>query len=449
MKDWIPKEIIEWDEFLSESLKEVRDYILANRNENFYIISLDLYTYEERVLFYFDVDECKKIGWKYIVNFEDENGITRKEDERKVKRHFLRGWLEDRIWDKKLKKQHEYKIPDNLDTISLAPEDKGYFFRDESVEFAKNSFQKFRDKYRFANCNTRGKNPRFIDNTNNRGISGTWYVYVAEELRYFYYDRTTHKTYCSEIAVDNEKFHSISCARKTETPQAVIANYISWQDMLWTAERTEKGDKMKRNNCFEEMRQLVGSAEKDTFLIPSDIRVLINIISNEKRISELTGNEQDKIIQTAKISPKVRLAVRKAQLNYIRKKIRETNASTSPNLDITEKICEWVSPIWTLLPATAALSSDSRKKEFEIEKLGTIEIAIKVEAAYMIVSWHRKTLAAGALFINFQAEKDNSYFSLGSKTSGKKMFSHKELNLDPTRSQLDVSIKFELAKGEK
>ncbi|MCP4111444.1 MAG: hypothetical protein GY749_38935 [Desulfobacteraceae bacterium] len=114
MKEWIPKEILDMPEFLSEDLKKLRDYLTKRREEDFIEISLVLHVYEERVLFYYELPPEQRIilPWSVIGTYEDESYKSSPEQKRKVKEYFLTGWLEDQLWDVNLQEQQEENIPE-------------------------------------------------------------------------------------------------------------------------------------------------------------------------------------------------------------------------------------------------------------------------------------------------------------------------------------------------
>ena len=454
MKTWIPEAIMKWPEFLSEPLKELRDYVIEKREECFCIISLDLHIYEERVLFSLELD--KKLPWSVICTYEDDHNPYKfeyyKEDLLIVKKHFLRGWLEDMIWDRDSRVQYECQLPDRLEDIGLGSEEKGYFFRDESIGFSIDSLRKYRDKYRNTPFKKRKKRPRYYDPKKSMTKSDNyWYVYITQDLWCYYYDRKPDIIYNGDIPFVG-LMSSIRCPKSNETELTVIANYISWQELLREYKPNKSGERMKRrNNCLKEIRQLHDAAVADTAIIPDDMNELIKQISGEKRISKLSGDDQNKIGEWIEKSPKVRLAIRKAQFKYIRKmtnKVYEKRISGGWVKDLAEGFNVWFTPLWMPLPATASEREFTRSNLFKIEEIGTIKISIKIGPTYLIVSWWRDTVVIGDLSVNFSArERMAGYLPLGASTHGERLFCFDELKLDPSKNNLDISIKFELEKA--
>ncbi len=272
MKEWISKEIVEMDEFLSSELAELRDYIIENRNEDFTDISVNLHVYEERVLFYYEFppEDRTVLPWSVIGTYETEENIgdlyqSPSEQKRKVKEYFMKGWLEDQLWDADSKEQQEEKIPEGCEKIGLFSEDEGYFFWSESVRFSNDSVQKYWEKYRKLKPSQRSQRTRFTDRNFSRTANDdTWHIYVTSEFASFYYDRKTTLKDSAVYPVIQKEMKTIGCSKKTETVHAVIANYISWQEYLWACRLNRNGKNMKpRNNCLEQMKSLYKEANEE------------------------------------------------------------------------------------------------------------------------------------------------------------------------------------------
>ena len=126
MSEWIPEEICGMDEFLPESLKPLREYVRKTRHDD---IAPELHVAEERVLFsssdmteelekiiggkgFQDKSGSRKLGWETIRTYEHEAKIRGRYvlkkfsvEKRKVKKYFLRGWLELGMWDRGLRRK--------------------------------------------------------------------------------------------------------------------------------------------------------------------------------------------------------------------------------------------------------------------------------------------------------------------------------------------------------
>jgi len=316
MESWIPIDLIE--ESLPDSLKELRDYVLKTRNED---ITIDLHVFDERVWLYLYLPEedKRKISWSVIGT--KDTGINEKLDKkaiaaiRKVKEHFLKGWLEIQLWDRgDHKEQKTYSIP-----LQLNFPDRGQFYYNEPSEISMNDMRRFHQKKFY-----KGKQsvPNSLKGSKLLKKSISRYIFVTPDLRDHYYEdeEDTMNIYFQEFPPLQNSMATITCDNKTESRHSKIANYNSWQVYLH-AINSDKGKRMNtKETIFEQIKRLQKEADKEETEIPTKIKEIISTLSTEKRFSELSSQEKKMIQESSQKSPKILVETKIAQLLYLRKK---------------------------------------------------------------------------------------------------------------------------------
>ena len=233
---WLPKEILEMDEFLPDELKKLRDYVLIERGED---ISIDLHVFEERVLFS-SLFNDKKLHWSTISTYEQEilsdgtfNVRSYKADIRTIKRHFLRGWLEVQLWDRGLnRKQIIYEPPEKSEDVGLISSIKDYFFLNETAAFSLSCMKNFYYKYFTLQPFERHSRPRFMLSELSDSDENEWTVFVDQKLFDFYYDSKNIPGLELNTPHNNNYTKVINFNRRTEAFHAALANFITWQEYL-------------------------------------------------------------------------------------------------------------------------------------------------------------------------------------------------------------------------
>lgn len=312
------KSFVKKEEFLGLELTELRDYLVNKQGQNFYEVSLDLHVYEERAMS-FDINMRRsKIKWEIIGIFEDEIEVgdgwklykSEPVERRELKKRFLRGWLEDQLWDTGSKTQTEYE-PESLSAIEFS-ESKGHFFHEEHDRFSRDSVRRCWDCRGLKAKKWRSR-PRLTDKKLSTGDGDTWHVYVNEKLALFYYDTKTPIKFYAESPYGAERMAAINFLKENETLHAAISNYIEWQRIMNIYNGT-----YKKNNCMAQIEQLYDDAGHCDKEIPEDIKNILRKIATTSRFCELGPTEQEAVTRAKNESAKVRLAFRLAQLNYIR-----------------------------------------------------------------------------------------------------------------------------------
>ncbi len=467
MKYWLPEEIMDFDEFLSEDLKKIRDYAVRVRNEDFYLISIDLHCYEERVLFSFDLG-LETIGWGEIVKYAHDYGEYPvrfyKEQRRKVKSHFLRGWLEDQLWDFSTAKQQELRPPENSGVSGLLHEKQNGFFYGESAEFSADTAGNYWKKYRSLSHRHRSERPRYINPALVSANTSVWYVFVPEELARHYYDRSVKIEYDLDFPPVGA-MKTVTCAKKTDTEHAVIANYISWQELLRFYESSENGDtKMKpRDNCLERMKKLYYEASLEKYEVPPEVVRLLKKIGTEKRISELPSHEQEILCRAAESSPKIQRLFRMAQLEYIHLKTKDCQKSATrvnagryavenPGAKSpSSRLIRWISPAWEPMWSGRTVTASEIPGQVHVfsGEDGDIRLSCHWEAPYkndpahIRLEWKADIGSTGELRVRFMNPETSailSEFRLGTDLSGEEFFTAGQLGFDPSSVKWAVSL---------
>jgi hypothetical protein len=317
MKKWLPKEIIEMDEFLPENLKKLRNNVKKARGDD---ISFELHVFEERVIF--SDDSNQKLPWSIIGAYEDHySAKIYRIEPRHVKKLFLQGWMEVMAWERgERQDQVFYPVPKNIQ--QLACTDDGQFFHGESTLFSIDCMNTYLKKYLYQQPKKRQKRIRFINLRRSRSLNTNWHVFVDQKLWHYYYDTNER---INELF--NGKFppigemSSLNCSKKSEACHATIANFDSWQSFLHRL-HTKKGDIMNNeNSILGRIETMKHNAANDPTQISPDISKMIDRLE-KMRISELNQNEQKMITNAATISPKIQLEIRKAQLRFIQSQLR-------------------------------------------------------------------------------------------------------------------------------
>jgi len=310
---WIPKKICEMEEFLPENLKEIQQYVKSNRKID---ISMFLYAYEQRVLF-------PMISWSTIKNYENESISNTKQyklkiydaGENNIKDFFLIGWTEVRAWERgNNKKQVFYN---NIPNEKLKKK-TDQFFRLESIELSIKIMKKYYENFIKKSYLKTKKYFKHKDFTSdNKSLD----VFVHPKLRKYYYGNRDKKVecFCTEFLPINYKMCIIKCLKSKHTHNAVIANFDSWQDYLHAMNiQFFKGENMNDElTITEQMEKFRQDAEDDNTEISQDIQYILNSIATTTRLCELKYEDQIKINNAAKSSPKIKYELRRAQKNYI------------------------------------------------------------------------------------------------------------------------------------
>ncbi|MCP4111443.1 MAG: hypothetical protein GY749_38930 [Desulfobacteraceae bacterium] len=98
------------------------------------------------------------------------------------------------------------------------------------------------------------------------------------------------------------------------------SDFTEWDSALLVQHYPNGKDMKQRNNCLEQVKKLHVQANEEKISIPDDVNRILRRIETEKRLCELNEDDQNKIRQLSEISPKVRLALRTAQLKFVQKK---------------------------------------------------------------------------------------------------------------------------------
>lgn len=475
MSGWIPKEICSMDEFLPENLKPLRDYVRKERGED---ISVALHVFEERVLFSLPQNSeleailselwgtafeagGHRLGWETIRIYEHETEYSVKKfeiEKRRVKRYFLRGWMEVGMWERGLgKKQEIYPAPAGED----ADEREGMFFYGEPARLSLDAMQNYRN-YLNLKPKERPPKPRFINQKLSAAKENTWHVFVTGDLRQYYYEaaEAIQNPHSAKFPPLPKDMTTINCLKNNETGHAAVANYDSWQTFLH-ALNTERGNTMNpENTVLEEIRELQKEAVCDLSPILPEIKAILKRISTDTRLSELSKNDQDKIRQASQSSPKVRLLLRMGQLKFIRSKTAEYLAEkTRPNedthteklSDISNTLVKWLSPLWEPQWAGMHVSAGDipeQKHRFRMKE-GEIEISCRWRSphgntpAYVQVSWAADITTDcefWLLFINPGTKAVLSEVFLGTALEGGKIITSKTLGFDPSAEPWAASV---------
>jgi len=310
MIKWLPKKIIDMEEFLPEDLNDLRNHVKKNRGDD---ISFELHVFEERVIF---SDSHQKLPWSIIGAYEDHfSAKIYRTEPRHVKKLFLQGWMEVMAWERGANQdQLFYPMPDNIQQLSYTNE--GQFFHGESTLFSIDCMNTYLRKYLYQKPQKRQKRIRFMNLKHARSSNANWHVFVGQKLWHYYYD--THERISERFTGKFPpigEMTSLNCSKKSEACHATIANFDSWQSFLHKL-YTKEGDTM--NNEFSilgKMEQWKHNAENDPQKISPDISEIIDRLE-KTRICELKPNEQKKLTNAAAISPKIQLEIRKAQLRF-------------------------------------------------------------------------------------------------------------------------------------
>ena len=310
MGKWLPDEIIQMDEFLSEDLKDLRDYVKDNRGID---ISVDLHVLEQRFLFsLYPYSEGYKITWKTISNFEDCPNMKKIETEiRNVKKYFLKGWLELQLWI----------CGDQKEQIVFKPQKKYYnttFLFDESDDLSFYAFDKFYKDFKSNNYTRKYLKPKKSKNLDNNN----WQVFVTELLHEYYSDREAIDSNNNAVLHIMKK---LCFSKKHEAFHAAIANFISMQLYLYVI-NNNKGSNMgiyDGNNYINKVKKMQQRAYNDHVDIDETIVNILKKITENPRISSLVESEKKLIEKKIQESPKIKLEFRKAQLKYFSNQRRE------------------------------------------------------------------------------------------------------------------------------
>ncbi|KPA09442.1 hypothetical protein MHK_010358 [Candidatus Magnetomorum sp. HK-1] len=311
MEKWLPKRVLEMEEFLPEDLNKLRNSVKKNRRHE---IAYELHVFEERVLF---SNKDKILPWTVIGTYEDHLS-TKKflADPRHVKKLFLQGWMEVQAWKRGgEKKQVFYETP-NVKEAHI--KHNGQFIKDESTFFSIDCMKNFFTKYLKFKSKKRQKKRHYMKLKHSISSESHWYVFVSQLLWKYYYD---HPEKVKDYATDtftpiNEKMTTLKLSKKFESTHATIANFDSWQFFLDQL-NTKEGDIMtNQSSILKRLEDLKKDADNDPDPIPENISEIIDKISIMRR-NELDEKDNKILTNAAVHSPKIQLAIRKAQLRYL------------------------------------------------------------------------------------------------------------------------------------
>jgi hypothetical protein len=481
-ESWLPAEITREDEFLTQELEKLRDYVLKRRGED---ISEELYIYENRVLYalsipavypeyrqiiseesdeadFFYSEANHPIGWETIRTYLDisENGELRcyEIDKRKVKSLFLRGWLEVGMWDRgSCEKQEILPPPEEMDGLSGR---KDQFIYGESLKFSMDMMRNYWRKYLSLKPSKRSQRPRFADQKQSLTLNDqSWHVFVTSELREFYYgeDKRIDEAHSEQLFFPLPKaMKTINCRKDTEARHAAIANYDSWQTFLSAVNR-EKGEPMNaETTVLGQFQKLGNAARDDTTVISNEIKRIIRKIARGAGIAGLHKHDRDKICRASEASPKIRMMLRMAQQEasrlrigrYLARKMQHhgKRGVAADAKEILVRLKKWISPPLPMIPATAS-GGPSEQKHFLME-YGDIRFSYyfkgkDTDSACVWVSWEadmNTPCEIWARFMNPETKKIRAEISLGTRLEGSRAFSSKELGFDLLTEMCTLSV---------
>ena len=311
---WIPKEITQMEEFISFPLAQLRDYVLKTRNED---ITIPLHVFEERHVLMDD----SIMSWSTIACFENEfpqnpDYQPYSAEIRTVKKYFLHAWNEVRMWDHGGHEKQVIYDPCSLEDIGLNANIQDHFVFAKDCLFSMNAMTAY---FQYINTLTglRKKKPRFFQLSKQKDKA--LHVFVSDQLFNYYYGNETIKHQSTKHFKHADlSMKTITCLTDTQKMHAAIANFNSWQEYLHHIQGQSFMDYEKTISGQMKKEQI--EATKDPTIFSDHIQEILHELSYNKRLCELNHMDSDTIQQAAARSPKIRVALRKAQLHYIRQK---------------------------------------------------------------------------------------------------------------------------------
>ena len=411
MSTWIPNHIKAMDEFLDEELHALAEYVWKERQVD---IREELYVYENRVLLHNYAEIEKKIGdkdyyeivtkqglninplnWSSILVFEDENKDPCREYEielRAGKKLFLKGWLEVDLWDMgNCETQFYYSKPQNASDIGLTSDSQGYFILSQEYIFSISVMDVFLNKYistnKGGNIFTNKLKEHLLEDNDDK-----WHLLVNHDIIQYYFDHNEKVSEMGEYKIpeklDND-WGVISFRKDNQALHAAIANCISWQNFLSKL----KGDNMgKKDKILDRVNSRYTGIYIDKTEISHEVDKIIKKLSSTHRINELDKNEYVMISNLIQKSPKIKLLVRRAQMNYVRTKISEefSKSSEKRSMDFisVNNIFEGISKVLcdnlSIFTPAMAHKAEIKQEKYKVKSLIEFTCSIKDNSYYLV-----------------------------------------------------------------
>lgn len=453
-RNWIPPELIDDEQVMSEDLINLRDWVIHHRDID---ITLPLYIYEYRVLLS-DIQMVRKepvCTWKEIRNdidsfeYSSDQGIyIYKPTNREMKKCLLVGWMETMLWAfGKNIEQFIFPIPNQLNNITVPVQESDQFLKNLPLDTSFILLQNFYKKY-FQNI----RGHLLQDKGNDRN----WDVFVPPDLWFFYFleykkepdhakkfDPIPHELKTIKLALNNEFFH------------IAVANFIAWQTFFYFCHCQRKGIRMKSTIQNQSMISEIKN-------LPENMQHVVYQLAENPSICRLNEADRNLIDQCFTILPKQSRLKRFIQYMYHREKIarqcyfaqRKKMKQDAFKQLLREKwlnFVQYISYPWVPAFAGQAINASSLPKDDHTWFIdnGQVDIscmwkgAIGDDPAYIYIKWIAKINTVFEIWVAFFNPETKRFFSeikLGINLVGNKIIMSNQLNFDPINERWAVSI---------
>ncbi|MBU2643405.1 hypothetical protein KKI24_01770 [bacterium] len=244
-----------------------------------------------------------------------------------VQELYFRGYLEAQLWICELEKQVEHRIEAHQ-LKNHNPCTVMGFFKDMSLDFSMQAFDKYRAEYRDTHYLKRTSGNSFLPvkarPLNPDASVGFWYVFTEPELwknfygtdgnYYLHQNRTKIFAETGTFLDWDKPLWPIKCLKEKMGRSSAIINYISWQSYLAQKDQQHMETDLKRDqpqkwtSYISRLIREVNAASLEKTVIDSQTRRLLCKIAHETGFSGLSVREKERLLVQIKRSKKVALS---------------------------------------------------------------------------------------------------------------------------------------------